>query len=78
MRQKHSGPNIHTESGGIGEMANLWVLIPSIIALGTFTAGLYFGLEEHAWDAAFPYLLLSAFAAGLAGGAFLLFGRKRA
>jgi hypothetical protein len=53
-------------------MRTLWVWIPAAVAVVALAESLYSRLREHAWAIAFPFILLAAFAFGLAVGAFFL------
>jgi hypothetical protein len=59
-------------------MSYRWVWIPAAVAAAAVAIGVYSGLQHHELSSAFPYALLAAFAAGLAIGSHVLFGRRAA
>jgi hypothetical protein len=52
--------------------------MPAAVAAAAMALGVYSGLQDHQLSSAFPFALLAAFAAGLAIGSHLLFGRRAA
>jgi hypothetical protein len=57
-------------------MTAIWVWIGVIVGTASLAESLYAGFEEHSWSNAFPFLLMAAFAFGLAVGTFLLRGPR--
>ena len=57
-------------------MTALWIWISAVVGAAALAESLYAGLAEHAWSGAYPFLLIAAFAFGLALGTVLLRGPR--